>query len=66
VAADGTGSNSPYSTALASAMVKPGIAVEQMFKKVRVAVRFATKDEQMPWEASSLTGDYFLCHGQRE
>jgi uncharacterized caspase-like protein/ABC-type transporter MlaC component len=63
VAADGAGANSPYTTALASTMVKPGLAVEQMFKKVRVAVRFATKDEQTPWESSSLTGDFYFVPG---
>jgi ABC-type transporter MlaC component len=63
VAADGTEENSPYTKALASAMVKPGLAVEQMFKKVRVAVRFATKDEQTPWESSSLTGDFYFVPG---
>lgn len=44
IAADGTGDNSPYTTALAAAMIKSGLPVEQMFKKVRVAARFATKD----------------------
>ncbi len=63
VAADGTGVNSPYSAALAAAMRQPGQPVEQMFKAVRVSVQRQTKDEQTPWESSSLTGDFFFVPG---
>ena len=65
VAADGKGANSPYSEALARAMRIPGAPVEQVFKQVRIAVRTNTKDEQTPWESSSLTGDFsFLPSGK--
>ncbi len=60
VAADGDGANSPYSKALARAILVPGAPVEQAFKEVRVAVRSATKGAQTPWEASSLTGDFYF------
>lgn len=60
VAVDGTGRNSPYTRALTRAMRVPGLAVEQVFKNVRVAVMEATGDNQVPWEASSLTGDFFF------
>ncbi|PCI38425.1 MAG: hypothetical protein COB46_11360 [Rhodospirillaceae bacterium] len=60
VAADGEGTNSPYSEALAAAMRVKGIPIEKMFKQVRILVRERTGKEQTPWEASSLTGDFFF------
>ena len=60
VAADGNGRNSPYSESLARAMMVDGIPVEQTFKQVRLSVREVTHDAQTPWEASSLTGDFFF------
>lgn len=60
VAADGAGSNSPYSAALARAVREPGLPAEQVFKRVRVAVMAETGQTQIPWETSSLTGDFFF------
>ncbi len=60
VALDGLGSNSPYTEALAAAMRHPGQPVEQMFKHVRRQVMAATEDQQVPWESSSLTGDFYF------
>lgn len=58
VALDGLGQNSPFTTALAREMVKPGVAVEQMFKKVRVSVLEETNGLQTPWDTSSLTNNF--------
>ena len=60
VALDGTGANSPYTLALAEAMAVPGMPVEQMFKRVRQTVIERTGEKQVPWESSSLTGDFFF------
>jgi hypothetical protein len=60
VALDGTGANSPYTLALTQAMAAPDLLVEQMFKRVRQAVMEQTNDQQVPWETSSLTGDFFF------
>jgi len=60
VASDGSGSNSPYSAALAKAMIESGIPLEQAFKQVRLSVREATRDVQTPWESSSLTGNFYF------
>ncbi len=60
VAADGDGRDSPYSSALASAMLKSQDVVEEIFKHVRVSVLDATGGKQTPWEASSLTGDFYF------
>jgi hypothetical protein len=59
VAQDGSGSNSPYSEALAKAMHEY-TPVEQVFKHVRVSVMSATAEKQVPWESSSLTGDWYF------
>ncbi len=59
VAQDGSGSNSPYSEALAKAMHEY-VTVEQAFKHVRVSVEAATGAQQVPWEASSLTHDWYF------
>jgi len=60
VAIDGQGRNSPYTRALARAIKSPGASVEDVFKTVRVSVMERTNDQQVPWEASSLTGDFFF------
>ena len=52
--------NSPYTAALAKALVEPGLRVEDVFKRVRVAVEEATNREQTPWESSSLRGDFYF------
>ena len=60
VAADGTADNSPYTAALAAAMREPGLPLEGVFKRVRVAVEAATGEQQTPWEESSLKGDFYF------
>ena len=57
-AEDGSGANSPYTTALLAAAKEPGLSIEDMFKRVRVAVNKATEGRQTPWDSSSLTDDF--------
>lgn len=57
-AADGSGTNGLYTSALLQAMRTPGLQVEEVFKRVRAEVQTASKREQVPWEASSLTGNF--------
>ncbi len=66
VAADGDGKNSPYTSALSRAMRKPGAKLEDVFKSVRVAVMERTSGQQVPWESSSLTGDFFFAGQQQQ
>jgi uncharacterized caspase-like protein/formylglycine-generating enzyme required for sulfatase activity len=61
VAADGSGRNSPYTEALSLAMRDLHEPVEQVFKHVRVGVMSATSGKQVPWESSSLTGDFYFA-----
>ena len=61
VAADGTGKNGLYTSELLRALEEPGRRIEDVFKQVRVKVSDATNDQQIPWESSSLTGDFFFA-----
>jgi formylglycine-generating enzyme required for sulfatase activity len=58
-AQDGEGGHSLYTTALAEALGEPGLKIEDVFKKARVAVSAATNGEQTPWESTSLMGDFY-------
>ena len=60
VAADGVGRNSPYTKHLLQALKQPNMPIEQVFKVVRRNVMDETKGEQIPWENSSLVGDFFF------
>jgi uncharacterized caspase-like protein len=60
VAEDGNGKNSPYTEALAKAMVKPGLKLEDAFKEARRLVLAATDQKQLPWETTSITGDFYF------
>lgn len=54
VAYDGTGINSPYSSALANALQTPGLDVYDTFRTVRGDVRAATAGGQIPWITGSI------------
>lgn len=58
VAEDGSGENSPYTTAVLSVAKEPNLPIEEAFKRVRVAVNDATDGRQIPWDSSSLTTDF--------
>ncbi len=62
-AEDGTGNNSPYTTALLQAAREPGLSIEDAFKRVRVQVTQATDGRQIPWESSSLTTGFQFFTG---
>jgi len=60
VAADGIGRNSPYTKNLIKVMQVPNLPIEQVFKNVRRAVQEETKNQQTPWENTSLSGDFYF------
>lgn len=60
VAADGAGSNSPFSSALARNLTTRGLRVEDVFKAVRREVKQVTQGRQTPWESSSLDADFWF------
>jgi Caspase domain len=57
-AEDGSGADSPYTSALLLAAKEPGLSIEETFKRVRVSVNKATEGRQTPWDSSSLTDDF--------
>ena len=66
LAADsGTGStaNSLYATYLARHLLTPGLPVEHVFKRVREGVVRDTQKQQVPWESSSLQGEFAFVPG---
>jgi uncharacterized caspase-like protein len=61
VSVDGEGENSPYATALASELLRPGEAIEEVHRAVRLKVLAATNQQQTPWDSSSLTATVTLA-----
>ncbi|MBQ5577222.1 MAG: caspase family protein, partial [Bacteroidales bacterium] len=62
-ASDGTGQNGLYTEQLAKAIMTPGKKIEDVFKSVRNEVYNASKSmgaEQIPWENSSIFGDFYF------
>jgi hypothetical protein len=55
---DGTGANGLYTEQLMRYMRTPGLKVEDVFKRVRVEVEKDSGGKQVPWESSSLKGDF--------
>ena len=58
VASDGAGTNGLYTQELLKALAEPGLPVEQVFKRVRATVTQASQGGQVPWESSSLIGEF--------
>ncbi len=60
VANDGPGENGVFTGELIKAMSQPGLKIEDVFKHVRSAVRETTRGKQIPWESSSMEGDFYF------
>ena len=65
-AADGEGSHGLYTDQLLREMIVPGAAVEDVFKRVRLAVRRASQGGQIPWESTSLESDFTFVPGKQK
>jgi uncharacterized caspase-like protein len=63
VASDGVGLNGLYTQHLLAAIRKPGNKVEDVFKQVRANVRRDSSGKQVPWESTSLEGDFYFQGG---
>ncbi len=61
VAYDGGERNGLYTRHLLEYIRLPGLQIEQMFKKVRRAVKRSSMGEQVPWDHTSLTRDVYLA-----
>jgi hypothetical protein len=60
VASDGEGDNGLYTKHLLANIGRAGLPIEQVFKEVRRGVGRDTSDRQIPWESSSLRGDFYF------
>jgi uncharacterized caspase-like protein len=61
VARDGDGRNSPYTAALLKYMQEPGLTISDVFINVRTKLKKETG--QVPWELSSLEGQFYFMPG---
>jgi uncharacterized caspase-like protein len=59
----GSAANSLYASYLARHLLTPGLPVESVFKRVREGVVRDTKEQQVPWESSSLQGEFAFVPG---
>ena len=59
-AQDGANGHSPYTQAFLRVAREPNLPIEQLFKRVRLEVNNATDGQQIPWESSSLTSDFYF------
>jgi TPR repeat protein len=61
VAADGSGKDGPYATALAASMRQPGLDIFHVFNRVGLTVKHATDGAQQPWVSSSpIDGEFYF------
>lgn len=60
VASDGEGENGLYTEALLNNIKTPNATLNQLFQEVRKAVMKKSNDTQVPWEATSLTADFYF------
>jgi len=61
VALDGSGRNGVYTKYLLQYITRRGLPMEELFKLVRTGVWEETKGKQIPWENSSLLGDFYVA-----
>jgi TPR repeat protein len=60
VAHDGLGVVSPFTDGFLRYAATPNIDIRQMLSRVRAYVKQQTNDVQVPWDNSSLLGDFYL------
>ncbi|MBS0012151.1 MAG: caspase family protein [Bacteroidales bacterium] len=59
-ASDGTGRNGLFTSALLTHINEPGLSILEMFQKVRTYVREHSGGVQVPWESTSLEGNFYF------
>ncbi|MEQ1774349.1 MAG: caspase family protein [Burkholderiales bacterium] len=60
VASDGADANGLYTESLLRELKVPGAKIEDVFKRVRLAVRRRSNGQQIPWESTSLEEDFYF------
>ncbi len=59
-ASDGSGQNGLYTSALLQHLSTPNITILEMFQQVRSTVMEKSGDIQVPWESTSLKGNFYF------
>lgn len=59
-AADGDGRHGLFTQELLRYINEPGLPLESVFKRVRASVATRSGDAQIPWDSSSMTGEFFF------
>ncbi len=59
-ASDGDGRNGLYTSAILEHIRTPGITIETMFKRVRSTIMEKSGKRQIPWESTSLRGEFYF------
>ena len=62
-AADGRGSNSPFTAALVEAGKTPGAPIETVLRSIRLSVHKTSDGKQTPWEVTALTTPFSFFPG---
>ena len=64
VTVDGSGSNSPFTTALLKNLEVPGLSISDMMIRVRNATEAMTVGRQVPWDQSNLREQFYFTEQQ--
>ncbi|MEQ1951997.1 caspase family protein [Mesorhizobium sp. CN2-181] len=64
VTVDGTGSNSPFTTALLQNLEIPGLSISDMMIRVRNETEQLTVGNQVPWDQSNLREQFYFTEQQ--
>ena len=64
VAQDGAGTNGLYTSKLLLHMKDPTLEILDMFRQVRRDVMAESAGRQVPWESTSLTGEFYFKEGE--
>jgi uncharacterized caspase-like protein len=66
VARDGEGDNGVFTEAFVQALAVEGLKIEEVFKAVRTEVRKRSDGQQIPWQSSSIEGDFYFSLPKRD
>ncbi len=59
-ASDGLGQNGLFTKIFVAEITKPDLSIIQIFQNVRQKVLFESNNKQLPWESTSLLGDFYF------
>lgn len=62
-AEDGIGRNGTFTKHLLANLDVPGLNLEQVFKQTRAGVKQETSGRQVPWDTSSVVGEFYFHPG---